>query len=74
MAKKDLSELIGKAKKTEVITPVQKVVHVKEKKSETMFSVYIPNEKLKALKILSAEKNTSLKDLINTAIDNEYFK
>lgn len=74
MAKKDLSELIGKAKKTEVITPVQKVVPVKEKKSETMFSVYIPNEKLKALKILSAEKNTSLKDLINTAIDNEYFK
>ncbi len=74
MAKKqDFSALIGKAKENKVTTPIQKVVPVKDKKDEKLFSLYIDTEKLKRLKILSAEKNKSLKDLINEAIDKEYF-
>lgn len=73
MAKQDFSALIGKAKETQIKSPVQKVVIVKEKKEETIFSLYIPTEKLKSLKIMSAEKNISLKELINSAIDEKYF-
>lgn len=74
MAKQDFSLLIGKAKETQIKTTIQKVVPVKKKKEETIFSLYIPTDKLKALKIRSAENNTSLKDLINSAIDEKYFK
>lgn len=73
MAKQDLSALIGKAKGTKINTPVQKVVPIKAKKDEKLFSLYIDNDKLKALKIMSAEKNKSLKDLINEAIEKAYF-
>jgi hypothetical protein len=48
-------------------------VPVKEKKDEKLFSLYIDTEKLKQLKILSAEKNKSLKDLINEALEKTYF-
>lgn len=74
MAKQDFTALINKAKETQSTTPIQKVVPIKEKKEESIFSFYIPTEKLKKLKILSAEKDISLKDLINNAIDKEYFK
>lgn len=74
MAKQDFSALIGKAKNAPVTTPKQIVVPVKEKKEETIFSLYIPTEKLKQLKLMSAEKGISLKELINTAIDEKYFK
>lgn len=73
MAKQDLSALIGKAKEKKINTPIQKVVPIKEKKDEKLFSLYVDNEKLKALKIMSAEQNKSLKELINTAIDKIYF-
>lgn len=75
MAKQDFSALIGKAKKTQITAPVQKIVPVKEKKKkEVLFSVYIPVDVMKKLKIMSAEKTISLKDLINTAIQEKYFK
>lgn len=73
MAKQDFTALIGKAKETQIKTPVQKVVPIKEKKSEVLFSLHIPADKLKALKLLSAEQNISLKSLINSAIDEKYF-
>ena len=73
MAKQDFSLLIGKAKETQIKALIQKIVPIKEKKAETIFSLYIPTEKLKALKIMSAEKNISLKELINSAIDDKYF-
>lgn len=73
MAKQDFSALIGKAKENQVKTPVQKVVQIKEKKKEVLFSLHIPVEKLKALKMMSAEQNISLKNLINSAIDEKYF-
>ena len=74
MAKQDFSDLIGKAKQSQVKTPAQKVVALKEKKDEIQFSIYIPAERLKQLKILSAEKGKSLKELINSAIEEKYFK
>ncbi|WP_144283977.1 hypothetical protein [Chryseobacterium echinoideorum] len=73
MAKQDFTALIGKAKENQIKTPVQKVVPIKEKKNEILFSLHIPAERLKALKIISAEKNMSLKNLINSAIDEKYF-
>lgn len=57
MAKQDFTALINKAKETKIETPIQKVVPVKEKKEETIFSFYIPTDKLKKLKIISAEKD-----------------
>lgn len=74
MAKQDFSALIGKAKQSQVKSPAQKVVAVKEKKDEVLFSLHIPADRLKQLKILSAETGKSLKELINTAIDKTYFK
>lgn len=74
MAKQDFSALIGKAKNTPVTIAKQIIVPIKEKKEETIFSLYIPTEKLKQLKLMSAEKGISLKELINTAIDGRYFK
>lgn len=74
MAKQDFTALINKAKEAKIETPIQKVVPIKEKKEETIFSFYIPIDKLKKLKIISAEKEISLKELINTAIDKEYFR
>lgn len=75
MAKQDFSLLIGKAKETQIQTPSQKIVPVKEKKKEeNLFSLYIPVDIMKKLKIMSAEKSISLKELINTAIQEKYFK
>ena len=73
MAKQDFSALIGKAKETQIKSPIQKIIPIKEKKAETIFSLYIPTEKLKSLKIMSAENNVSLKELINSAVDDKYF-
>ena len=73
MAKQDFSALIGKAKETQIKALIQKIVPIKEKKKKKIFFLYIPTEKLKALKIMSAEKNISLKELINSAIDDKYF-
>lgn len=73
MGKQDIKSLINEVKKAEKKTLIQKVVPIKEKKVETLFSVYIPTEKLKQLKMLSVEKGVSIKELINSAIDEKYF-
>ncbi|CEN36666.1 hypothetical protein [Capnocytophaga cynodegmi] len=73
MAKQDFSALMSKVKETQTNTPIQKVTPVKEKKEETIFSFYISTEKLKKLKMISIERGVSLKELINRAIDREYF-
>lgn len=73
MAKQDFSALMSKVKETQTNTPIQKVTPVKEKKEETIFSFYISTEKLKKLKMISIERGVSLKELINRAIDKEYF-
>jgi hypothetical protein len=73
MAKQNFSDLIGKAKQSQVKTPAQKVIAVKEKADEILFSLHIPADRMKQLKILAAEEGKSLKNLINTAIEEKYF-
>lgn len=73
MAKQDLSALIGKAKETQMVTPVQKVVPVKTKIKETPFNVHFPEDMLKRLKMLSVEMDTTMKNLIVTAVQEKYF-
>lgn len=74
MAKEDFTNLLNKAKETKTETPIQKVIPVKEvQKSEVLFSFSISRNKLKQLKKISAEKEQTLKELINNAIDNTYF-
>ena len=73
MAKQNFSDLIGKAKESQVKTPAQKVVAVKEKSDEILFSLHIPTDRMKQLKLIAAEEGKSLKNLINTAIEEKYF-
>ncbi|QOR74299.1 hypothetical protein SAMN05443429_10579 [Cruoricaptor ignavus] len=73
MAKEDFSALIGKAKEAQTKSPAQKVVPLKEKKEEILFSLHIPAENMKKLKIMAAEQGRTLKDLINSAIEEAYF-
>ncbi|MDN5479687.1 MAG: hypothetical protein L0G39_22400, partial [Chryseobacterium sp.] len=73
MSKLDLSALIGKAKETNMTSPVQKVVPVKNKIKETPFNVHFPDDVLKSLKMLSVEKGTTMKNLIVTAVQEKYF-
>ncbi len=73
MSKQDLTALIEKAKETQMTTPVQKVVPVKNKVKESPFNVYFPDDMLKSLKLLSVEKDTTMKNLIITAVQEKYF-
>lgn len=70
--KEDFSALLKKAQSTEIKTPIQKVVPVTKKK-ETLFSLYIPDDKLHQLKLKALTEKVSLKSLINEAIDKVYF-
>ena len=74
MAKQNFSDLIGKAKQSQIKTPAQKVIAVKEKADEILFSLHIPADRMKRLKIIAAEEGKSLKNLINVAIEEKYFK
>lgn len=74
MAKQNFSDLIGKAKQSQIKTPAQKVIAIKEKADEILFSLHIPADRMKRLKIIAAEEGKSLKNLINTAIEEKYFK
>lgn len=73
MAKQDFSALMSKVRENQSVAPMQTVTPVKKKKEETIFSFYTSTEKLRKLKVISAEKNISLKELISKAIYKEYF-
>ncbi|CAI9429397.1 Uncharacterised protein [Candidatus Ornithobacterium hominis] len=74
--KKDLSSLIKQAQVKKIEPKKQEVKPVKESvmKNEKAFSLYIDIDILKKLKLLSIEKEKSMKDLINEAIIECYFK
>ena len=74
MAKQDLSALIGKAKETQMSTPVQRIVPIKTKNKETPFNLHFPDDMLKKLKLMSVEEDTSIKNLIISAVREKYFK
>lgn len=73
MAKQDFSALMSKVRENQSVAPMQTVTPVKKKKEETIFSFYTSTEKLRKLKVISAKKNISLKELISKAIYKEYF-
>jgi hypothetical protein len=62
-----------KVKSEPVTTTIQKVMPVKRakptKEPETGFHVYINTKNLKALKMKALQEETSVKDLINRAIE-----
>lgn len=67
-----LFELIDKAKQP-VNTPLQEETNGTVKPVTKGTFIYIEEHKLIALKKLAADRKTSLKALINAAIDKEYF-
>jgi hypothetical protein len=79
MAKKNtdysdkFKDFADKVKSETFDTPIQKIVPVKaakpKKEPETGFHVYIKTENLKALKMKALQEETSVKDLINRAIE-----
>ncbi|MDR6548510.1 hypothetical protein J2810_004600 [Chryseobacterium rhizosphaerae] len=72
----DYSKILKKATENSVNPPIQKVVPVKKPitETETKFTFFIPLENMKKLKFLAAERDTTIKELINTAIYNQYLK
>ena len=71
--KTNLFDLIDKATEP-VNTPLQEVKSGVVKPLTKGTYIYIEEHKLVALKKMAAEKRTTLKELINTAIDKEYFR
>lgn len=71
--KTNIFDLIDKAKEP-VNTPLQEVKSGVVKPLTKGTYIYIEEHKLVALKKMAAEKRTTLKELINTAIDKEYFR
>ena len=71
--KTNIFDLIDKAKEP-VNTPHQEVKSGVVKPLTKGTYIYIEEHKLVALKKMAAEKRTTLKELINTAIDKEYFR
>lgn len=55
-------------------TPTQKVVTSKKSMldDEAPFTLHLPKNRLKMLRIKAAEEETSIKDLINSAIAKQY--
>lgn len=74
--KVDLSALVNQVKKTQVETPVQKVVPVqKPSTSEKGLYVKVPSEMITFLKNkASLIEGMTVKELINTALVNVYEK
>ena len=69
MEKQDINELINKAKANNQKKNIQKIVPIPLKETEEVqFSFYIEKELLKNLKLKALQEETSLKQLINTAI------
>lgn len=71
--KPNIFDLIDSAKKP-VNTPMQEEKFGVIKPITKGTFIYIEEHKLIALKKMAADRKTSLKALINTAIDKEYFR
>lgn len=75
---KKVSNPFDKLESTETIeTPVQKVVPVKEKvnkrDNEKSYTLYLHKDILRDLKQLSLDRNTNVKEIVQTAV-LEYLK
>ncbi|WP_282073965.1 hypothetical protein [Polaribacter atrinae] len=71
MEKQNLNELINKAKSSNQSKTIQKIVPVIKKEiEEIQFSFYMEKELLKKLKLKAIQEDTSMKQLVNSAINN----
>lgn len=76
MTKKDnsTSNLLGKVLSQKGITPIQENKNGIIKPIEKTFLLSLPETKLQQLKQMALDKKTTVRNLINSAIDEKYFK
>ncbi|WP_336719145.1 hypothetical protein [Chryseobacterium mucoviscidosis] len=76
MAKKDNStnNLLGKILSQKATTPIQENKNGIIKPIEKTFLLSLPETKLLHLKQMALDKKTTVRNLINSAIDEKYFK
>lgn len=57
-------------------TPQQKVVPIKESvlKNERNLTVFLPKDIIQRMKVISAENNWTLKEMVRTAIEEKWIK
>lgn len=72
MKKESFDSLIDKVKSSKVKIPIQKVVSEKESilNNSKQFSFYIDIDLLKRLKTKALEEDRSIKDIINSSIED----
>ena len=71
MEKQNMNDLINKAKSGGQQKTIQKIVPILTKEiEEVQFSFYLEKELLKKLKLKALQEDTSMKQLVNTAIEN----
>lgn len=76
MVKKDNStnNLLGKILSQKATTPIQENKNGIIKPIEKTFLLSLPETKLLQLKQMALDKKTTVRNLINSAIDEKYFK
>ena len=71
MEKQNINDLIKQAKSSTQQKTIQKIVPIAEKEiDEVQFSFYLEKKLLKKLKMKAMLEETSMKQLVNTAIKN----
>ncbi|EWH10559.1 Ribbon-helix-helix fold protein [Cellulophaga geojensis KL-A] len=72
MKKESFDSLLGKVKSSKIKIPIQKVVSEKESilNNSKQFSFYIDVDLLKRLKTKALEEDRSIKDIINSSIED----
>lgn len=73
-AVKNLFENLKTTLEDSVGTPIQTVSPIKKSSvaNETRFTVHIPVERLKGLKLKAVQEGVTMKELVNQAIVNQY--
>ena len=76
MSKKNSSttDLLGKVLSQKATTPIQENKNGVIKPIEKTFLLSLPETKLQQLKQMALDKKTTVRNLINYAIDEKYFK
>lgn len=75
MSKKtSTNDLLGKVLSQKATTPIQENKNGVIKPVEKTFLLSLPEAKLQQLKQIALDKKTTVRNLINSAIDDKYFK
>ncbi len=68
------TNLLGKVLSQKAITPIQENKNGIIKPIEKTFLLSLPDTKLQQLKQMALDQKTTVRNLINTAINEKYFK